>query len=748
MLETRSGPDERTVDRQFEGIGQRVAGTVLELPVTNRAGVPGTTAAVFLNVTAVGPTSAGYLTVWPCGEPQPLASNVNYAAGDVVPNAVLAKLGTGGTVCIYTSATTHIVVDVNGYVPASGTPSSVVPARVLETRSGPDERTVDRQFEGIGQRAAGTVLELPVTNRAGVPGTTAAVFLNVTAVGPTSAGYLTVWPCGEPQPLASNVNYAAGDVVPNAVLAKLGTGGTVCIYTSATTHIVVDVNGYVPASGTPSSVVLPLRRRPLASGSESSCAVDTHGDVWCWGDDRYGALGDGPPTASSGPVRVLLNEPAVSVDVGGAYACALTSTGDVWCWGRNYGGQLGDRTYENSSLPVRVQGIPSVVDIAATNGGNTCVLSLHAEIWCWSGGNGPYPISMPLTIGEFPTNFTSEAGHHCASTSMGRVLCWGANDALQTGVAGVRVVGNPTEVPGAASSVVAGAGFSCAISPSGVVSCWGNNDQEQLGGGPGPDRATPQAMSLGGVVVDMAAGSGYGHACALLESRSITCWGSNESGQLGSANHANHGPFSAGSLTQVRAVSAGWGFTCVALADATARCWGANGSGQLGNNGTAQSDSPITVAGAAVDVDGAVPFTPTDAEPNTNLPPYPATPSVPPFQLSTSIGLVYAVPSDRQAVAGRPDQIAHEVGVARSWLQTQMAGRTLRLVGDGSSSSVRTVQLGVTQSRLENDPFAQRLLEADIRTRLSGTELADAAIVVVVEGNAGYGCGWRGIRPS
>ena len=135
----------------------------------------------------------------------------------------------------------------------------LVPARVLETRSGPDERTVDRQFEGIGQRVAGTVLELPVTNRAGVPGTTAAVFLNVTAVGPTSAGYLTVWPCGEPQPLASNVNYAAGDVVPNAVLAKLGTGGTVCIYTSATTHIVVDVNGYVPASGTPSSVV-PARR--------------------------------------------------------------------------------------------------------------------------------------------------------------------------------------------------------------------------------------------------------------------------------------------------------------------------------------------------------------------------------------------------------------------------------------------------------------------------------------------------------
>lgn len=69
-----------------------------------------------LNVTAVLPQGPGFLTVYPCGSLRPLASKVNYFAGQVVPNAVLAKIGTDGKVCIFTLAATHILVDVNGFV--------------------------------------------------------------------------------------------------------------------------------------------------------------------------------------------------------------------------------------------------------------------------------------------------------------------------------------------------------------------------------------------------------------------------------------------------------------------------------------------------------------------------------------------------------------------------------------------------------------------------------------------------------
>jgi PKD repeat protein len=123
------------------------------------------------------------------------------------------------------------------------TMAPIVPARLLETRSGAGNETVDGKFEGIGVRSGGSVTKLAVTGRGGVPADADGVMLNVTAISPAAAGYLTVYPCGTQRPLASNVNYVAGQVVPNAVLAKIGTGGTVCIYTRAATHLVVDVNG-------------------------------------------------------------------------------------------------------------------------------------------------------------------------------------------------------------------------------------------------------------------------------------------------------------------------------------------------------------------------------------------------------------------------------------------------------------------------------------------------------------------------
>ena len=152
LLETRSGPNLTTVDGQFQGQGRRAAGSVLELTVAGRGSVPADASAAVLNVTAVFPDGPGYLTVFPCGEDQPNASSVNYQTGQVVPNAVLAKIGAGGKVCIFTLAASDLLVDVNGYAPASGSPATVSPARLLETRSGPNLTTVDGQFQGQGRQ--------------------------------------------------------------------------------------------------------------------------------------------------------------------------------------------------------------------------------------------------------------------------------------------------------------------------------------------------------------------------------------------------------------------------------------------------------------------------------------------------------------------------------------------------------------------------------------------------------------------
>jgi len=243
LLETR--PGESTADGDFEGIGRRPAGSTMELKVTGRGGVSGSASAVMLNVTAVFPSALGFLTVFPCGSKRPNASNVNYGPGAVVPNAVLAKVGGDGRVCIYTLAETDLVVDVNGYVAGGSGTTSILPARLLETRRGDDNVTVDRAFEATGAQPAGSTLELDVAGRGGVPEIdVGAVMLNVTAILPSAPGFLTVYPCGSERPTASNVNYQPGQVVPNAVLARIGNGGKVCIYTLAATDLVVDVNGW------------------------------------------------------------------------------------------------------------------------------------------------------------------------------------------------------------------------------------------------------------------------------------------------------------------------------------------------------------------------------------------------------------------------------------------------------------------------------------------------------------------------
>jgi hypothetical protein len=123
--------------------------------------------------------------------------------------------------------------------------TAIDPARLLETRSGLS--TIDGLFNAIGVRGAGSVTELQITGRVGVPSDASAVVLNVTATNAQAAGFITVFPCGTTRPTVSNLNTTAGGTVPNAVVTKIGTGGKVCIFTSSATDIIADINGYFPA---------------------------------------------------------------------------------------------------------------------------------------------------------------------------------------------------------------------------------------------------------------------------------------------------------------------------------------------------------------------------------------------------------------------------------------------------------------------------------------------------------------------
>ena len=245
VLDSRPGGN--TIDAKFVGAGLRPAGSITELQLAGRGGVPANAEAAVLNVTVTGAQGGGYVTVFPCGQTQPNASNLNFAAGDTVPNAVVVKVGAGGKVCLFTAESgTDLLVDVNGYFPPGAGFVSLSPTRVLDSR--PTGQTADTQFARLGLRGAGSVTELLVVGRGGVPADASSVVLNVTVTGAQGAGYITVYPCGQAVPTVSSLNFVAGATVPNAVIVRVGTGGKVCLFTAeAATHLIADVNGYFPS---------------------------------------------------------------------------------------------------------------------------------------------------------------------------------------------------------------------------------------------------------------------------------------------------------------------------------------------------------------------------------------------------------------------------------------------------------------------------------------------------------------------
>ena len=242
LMDTR--PGEPTVDGQQQAAGPSAGQAVTVVQVTGRASVPITASAAVLNVTVTEAVAAGYATVYPCGTQPPTASNLNYSPGTTIPNLVIAKVGAGGTVCVFTQSTAHLVVDIVGFLPAATTYSALVPARLLDTR--PGSPTIDGVLAGGGIAPTGTVTVVQVAGRGGVPAGAATAVLNVTVTEPAEAGYATIYPCGIPIPLASNLNFVAGRTIPNAVLSRIAPDGTVCIFNNQQTHLIADVMGYFP----------------------------------------------------------------------------------------------------------------------------------------------------------------------------------------------------------------------------------------------------------------------------------------------------------------------------------------------------------------------------------------------------------------------------------------------------------------------------------------------------------------------
>lgn len=223
-------------------------GTSRSFVVPNSAcGIPLNAAAYSVNATVVPHGLLGYLTVWPTGQPLPLASTLNSIDGRVKANAAVVPAGSGAAISVYATDTTDFVLDINGYfVPTTG-PSTLTffplpPCRIADTRSSPGP--LAGPFLPGGQSRS-----FPVRSSAcNVPATAQAYSLNFTAVPHGPLGYITTWPTGSARPLASTLNALSATVTANAAIVPSGTGGQIDVFATHDTDLVIDINGYFAPS--------------------------------------------------------------------------------------------------------------------------------------------------------------------------------------------------------------------------------------------------------------------------------------------------------------------------------------------------------------------------------------------------------------------------------------------------------------------------------------------------------------------
>ncbi|MCL2862085.1 MAG: leucine-rich repeat protein [Firmicutes bacterium] len=378
------------------------------------------------------------------------------------------------------------------------------------------------------------------------------------------------------------------------------------------------------------------QERIVSTGGNHSFSIDEQGNLWAWGNNYFGQLGDGyfgqlqdgTIVGRSSPIQInsgrLGNAKVISISSSASHSLAIDEFGNIWAWGNNNWGQLGNGTTMRSPIPLQISAGMRFTNVLAGDG-NSFALDAQGNLWAWGLnnfgqlGNGTTESSLFPTIVNTAgrinnarvVSVSTGTNHSLAIDEFGNLWAWGsnANGRLGDGTAMGRT--SPVRINTAGRinnarivSISAGNGHSLAIDEFGNLWAWGLNSYGQLGDGTTTSRNSPVQISIevrGENVKVVSISAGNEHSLAIDEFGNLWAWGLNNYGQLGEGTTTNRlAPVQisievSGENVKVVSISAGVGHSLAIDEHGNIWAWGLNNHGQLGDGTRVNKLEPVQI---------------------------------------------------------------------------------------------------------------------------------------------------------